>query len=557
MTSVTIPIPTLTGGVSSQPDALRLPQQAEVSTNAVATVVEGLRKRPPSEYAGVIQGFPTGEVATHVARDDSGDYLIATNGDTIQVYDLDDPTLPLTLRNNQNAIATTADFDYLTSTAARSDLKFLTLGDYTVVLNSSVVTAESTETVATWDASIGIVQVNAGAYSSVYTLEITDAVNSQTITIEVETLSAEHTPVSSAEQSIRTEAIATGIYELLSTGASTYIGATRVTGGIANGLPTAEWTVSRSGSTISIQRDDGTPFEMRVADSRGDTLMKTAHRSEQLFSDLPVHAKVGMAVEILGNPEEVDASYWVTFHDTQDNKDTGDWADGYWEEAAKPGIKKSFDPTTMPHVIFRQANGEWRWTPLDGHSYPIGAVEYTVPKWGERIAGDKEYTNKNPKFVGKRIRDLCFHEGRMGLLSGDSLIFSETREPFNFFRITVLNILDSDRIELAADLRDGDELTHVAPLGSDVVVFSNGRQYVVRAEGPLTPTTASFIEGGQYDASPTSMPVRRKDALITSNLRGGKAAIFEFRVVGERRPAIDRVDLTAIASDYIEDFSFF
>lgn len=561
MTSVTIPIPTLTGGVSSQPDALRLPQQAEVSTNAVATVVEGLRKRPPSEYAGIITGFPSGEVATHVARDTSGDYLIASDGDTIKVYDVADPENAKTLRNKNGGIADAADFDYLTSSDPRADLKFLTLGDYTVVLNSTQVTAESDETVDLWDASIGILQVNAGAYSTVYRLKVTDPINNQYIEVSLETWSADgYAPgqttgtasASSAEQSIRTTTLARAFYQLLTGGPSNYIGSALVSGGMSNGLPASEWEVSLSESTLSIQRLDGTEFEMRPSDTQGDTLMKTAHRSEQLFSDLPIHAKVGMAIEIQGNPEEVDSSYWVVFHDTHDTKPIGEWAEGYWQESAKPGIKRSFDPDTMPHVLLRQANGDWRWTPLDGHSYSIGGTTYTVPKWGERVAGDADYTNKNPKFVGKTIKDLCFHEGRLGLLSGDSLIFSETREPFNFFRLTVLNILDSDRVELAADLRDGDELTHVAPLGSDVVVFSNGRQYVVRAEGPLTPQTASFIEGGQYDASPTSLPIRRKDALVTTNIRGGKAAVYEYRSVGERRPSLDRLDLTAIASDYIE-----
>jgi hypothetical protein len=484
--------------------------------------------------------------------------LIASDGNTIKVYDVADPENAKTLRNKVGGIASEPDFDYLTSTDPRSDLKFLTLGDFTVVLNSTKVTKESDDTVDLWDASIGILQVNAGAYSTVYRLKVTDPTNNQYIECSLETWSADGSPPggggtpspSSAEQSIRTNVLAEAFYDLLTGGATTYIGSAVVSGGMSGGLSASDWEVTLSESTLSIQRLDGTEFEMRPSDTQGDTLMKTAHRSEQLFSDLPIHAKVGMAIEIQGNPEEVDSSYWVVFHDTHDTKQTGEWSDGYWQESAKPGIKKSFDPETMPHVLLRQPNGDWRWSPLDGHT--IAGTTYKLPKWGERVAGDSEYTNKNPKFVGQKIRDLCFHEGRLGLLSGDSLIFSETREPFNFFRLTVLNILDSDRIELSADLRDGDELTHVAPLGSDVVVFSNGRQYVVRAEGPLTPQTASFIEGGQYDASPTSLPIRRKDALVTTNIRGGKAAVYEYRTVGERRPSLDRLDLTAVASEYIE-----
>ena len=260
-----------------------------------------------------------------------------------------------------------------------------------------------------------------------------------------------------------------------------------------------------------------------------------------------------MSVEVLGDPEKISSGYWATFRDTQDSMATGDWADGYWEESVKPGVSKSFDPLTMPHVLFRQSNGEWQFSPLDGHTYLVDGADFTIPEWGIRSVGDKLKTNKSPKFVGKPLQDLCFHEGRLGLLSEDSIVFSETREPFNFFRATVLNTLDSDRVELTAELTDDEKFTQASPLGSDVVIFSNGRQYVVRSEGPLTPTSASFIEAGRFDASNESLPIRRKDALITANSRGGRGAVFEFRVVGERRPSLERVDLTAIASNYVEE----
>lgn len=548
-----------------------MPQQAEVSTNAIATVIEGLNKRPPSEYVGILTGFPSGAVETHVARDTSGSYLLGSDGATPFVYNLDAVETPLVIRNKSGSIASASsgDFDYLQTSAPHSDLKFLTLGDYTLVLNSSKETADSTEPVEAWDASIGVIQINSGAYSSLYSVEVVDAINDQAITVQVETWPADGTDpfnptatknIAKAEASIRTESIAEAMVELLNTGTSTYIGSTRIlwgqTGGI-NPTGSTEWEVElsaqSSSSTFSIQRMDGTPFEIRVSDSRGDTLIRKAHRTAQLFSTLPVHAKVGMAIEVLGDPEKIDASYWVAFRDTHANKATGSWADGYWEESVKPGVSKSFDPLTMPHVLFRQPNGEWQFSPLDGHTYVLGGSEYTLPKWSSRNVGDTEATNKSPKFVGQPLQDLCFHEGRLGLLSGDSIVFSETREPFNFFRVTVLNTLDSDRVELTAELTDDEKFTRVAPLGSDVVVFSNGRQYVVRSEGPLTPTSASFIEAGRFDASNESSPIRRKNALITSNPRGGRGAVFEFRVIGERRPSLERVDLTAIASDYVEE----
>ena len=46
MTSVTQTIPTLTGGLSQQPDELKIPGQVNTATNVIPDVTHGLLKRP-------------------------------------------------------------------------------------------------------------------------------------------------------------------------------------------------------------------------------------------------------------------------------------------------------------------------------------------------------------------------------------------------------------------------------------------------------------------------------------------------------------------------------
>ena len=43
-------IPNLINGVSQQPETLRLSSQATDQENGYSSVVEGLRKRPPTEF---------------------------------------------------------------------------------------------------------------------------------------------------------------------------------------------------------------------------------------------------------------------------------------------------------------------------------------------------------------------------------------------------------------------------------------------------------------------------------------------------------------------------
>ena len=50
MALVSRSIPNLVQGVSQQPEVLRLTSQASEQINGYSSVVEGLKKRPPTEY---------------------------------------------------------------------------------------------------------------------------------------------------------------------------------------------------------------------------------------------------------------------------------------------------------------------------------------------------------------------------------------------------------------------------------------------------------------------------------------------------------------------------
>jgi len=50
MALVSRTIPNLVQGISQQPEVLRLSSQATVQENGFSSVVEGLKKRPPTNY---------------------------------------------------------------------------------------------------------------------------------------------------------------------------------------------------------------------------------------------------------------------------------------------------------------------------------------------------------------------------------------------------------------------------------------------------------------------------------------------------------------------------
>ena len=53
-------------------------------------------------------------------------------------------------------------------------------------------------------------------------------------------------------------------------------------------------------------------------------------------------------------------------------------------------MKTTLDKITMPHVLIRTADGNFRFTQVDGTTYTISGTDYETPKWGERVCGDLE-----------------------------------------------------------------------------------------------------------------------------------------------------------------------
>jgi hypothetical protein len=134
-------VPNLVQGISQQPDNLRYPGQSDEQINAWSTVVEGLVKRPPTEYVRKTENRvdTDNDLFTHfVKRDESNKYVVAVSINTT------DPSLPkvsLGVLNTEDGErfpvdATATAASYLSGiTNPREDLKALTVADYTFLVN--------------------------------------------------------------------------------------------------------------------------------------------------------------------------------------------------------------------------------------------------------------------------------------------------------------------------------------------------------------------------------------------------------------------------------------
>jgi len=95
----------------------------------------------------------------------------------------------------------------------------------------------------------------------------------------------------------------------------------------------------------------------------------------QDVGDLPSQCKDGMVVEVV-NSEADEDNHFVKFFGNN-----GKDGEGTWEECAKPGRTIRLKRSTMPIVLIRTADGNFRLTELDGSSYTVTtAMETLLPQ---------------------------------------------------------------------------------------------------------------------------------------------------------------------------------
>ena len=159
MASVTQTIPNYIAGVSEVPDQLKNPGQVKNALNVLPSVDKGLEKRPGSEYVRSLTIDPTG-TWFHYYRDDEEQYIgqIGRNhsvgcGSNIRMWSLrDQPNHPsgyvLAGDEMDVDVAETGreGINTYLNHSTDEDLQFLTINDYTYVVNRTKVVSMSTST---------------------------------------------------------------------------------------------------------------------------------------------------------------------------------------------------------------------------------------------------------------------------------------------------------------------------------------------------------------------------------------------------------------------------
>ena len=479
-------IPTLLRGISQSSDALKQPDHADIQDNADSNPVLGLTKRSGFQYVTALSSSTLGNVHIQtINRDANERYVAVFSNGNVQVFDLAGNSI-----NVNKPDGTT----YLNTSTPRSVIKTVTIADFTFVVNTSI-TAAMDSTLSSGTGTKAIIFINQATANTTYS-----------VTIDGVTV----TDNTSGDSTLSTDTIATDLKTGLDSG---------LTG----------FTIERNGPVLYVRKNDNSNFSIDGSDTQGDTKMTIIKDSVQRFTDLPTVSPNGYVVEIKGDDDTNFDNYYVKFV----TNNGGTFEEGQWEETVEAGIPFKFNYATMPHVLIRQADGEFRFARVDGDAYTAGGVSFNLPKWGERTVGDI-VSAPDPSFIGNTINNVFFFRNRLGFLAGDNVILSRVSEFFNFFPETVVAVLDNEPIDVAASHTKVAILKSAVTMGEKLILFSEQTQFVLTSSADnLTPKTANVIVVTEFESSAASQPVGSGTSIYFLTQKGSFAGIREYIIQGE------------------------
>ncbi|WP_188393670.1 hypothetical protein [Mesorhizobium sp. SARCC-RB16n] len=486
--------------------ALRLATQGDLQTNAYSTIVDGLKKRPPTKLRASLGPAISGTVFTHtINRDANERYELVVTPTSIRVFTLDG------VEKVVNAPTGYGYLSYNTAAYQRPPYRALTVGDYTYITNQTKVVAQDPAIVEQASPSEAIVNVLAGNYGKTYTITINNVKVAEYRTPDGQ--SAAQSPA--VDVSYIARRLATGETVALENTANdkpngNWTWKATDTNLAANGIDAAHgWTVKVFKSTIYIKKNDGADFSIAVDDGYNGNAMKAVRKTVQDFADLPAYCEDKVAIEVTGSVGTEFDNYYVRF-DRQDANSSI----GVWREIPKPGIVKGINANTMPFVLVREANGTFT---------------FKAATWDQRKCGDDKIA-PGPSFIGNTINELLFFKNRLGFLSDENVILSRHGSFFDFYRSTATALLDDDPIDVAATDNGVSVLRSAVAAADRLVLFADQTQFTLMGNELLTPKTASIRPSTSFSASSVARPVRAGNSIFFPVDRGQYTMIRDYKI---------------------------
>ena len=314
------------------------------------------------------------------------------------------------------------------------------------------------------------------------------------------------------------------------------------------------------------------PITVELTDGKGDTYSRAVNGSQEVpnFGYLPGSANIeeGFVARISGDKASGQDDYYVTWNgavwketvqpiypggDALSNYTTGSYALDTSPSAPLLALQKAsyieLDEGTMPMQLFK--------------AFDSSNVIYFVFKpvdWADREAGDNE-TNPFPAFGNYdvatdpdgifTINDIFFHRNRLGFISDENVILSESGGYYNFFHTTVLSVLDTAVIDVAVSNNQVAILKSAIPFQESLILFSDLQQFKLTSDSFLTPTSVTVDVATNFETSTKAKPVPAGKTIFFPFQRGAYSGIREY-FINIASETNDANEISAHVPEYVE-----
>jgi len=293
------------------------------------------------------------------------------------------------------------------------------------------------------------------------------------------------------------------------------------------GLASSPFTTERIGNGIYIK--SSIPFSIEAVDAH---LVNVFTNRVNNITRLPISCKNGYTVQVINSAEEED-DYWLKFTCEEGKTAAGSVTsgEGVWEETHKPGIKKSFDASTMPHQLVRT-------TVFDSEtnsSYKLFVV--SPVDWEDREVGD-DISVPIPSFVGKYISDICLYRNRLAFLADDTVCMSRAGDLFNFFAKTAITSIASDPIDIALGSSSAASATSMLASRSGLLLFSDREQFLLGTDGDiLAPDNLKIDTISTYKFNNKTRPISLGTSIAFLGDTGANTSMYEITEIPQSSDA--------------------
>ena len=560
MALVSKKIPNFLNGISQQPANIRLDSQGQAQENGLSNTVDGLQKRPPTEYLAELKHGDNSALGTDLfihtyVRSSTEQYTIVIDmtGVTANATNVSGTLPKISIYDQDGTRQTNSGFGgqkYLAKTdtgvaPTAADLRAVSIADQTYILNTLVEVAKETtsggDNQRPWEALYYLRQAE---HARFYGVMVTSNADRTNFTDNFSNASAfteigeiQTKPADGSDYATKTGQICKTIVDGNDVD-SAFTNENRFNENNLTGAGFSDFQ-SRRGeqSPFIIAENNSQDFFAQARDDRGGQDFQAFKDTARNFTDLPKFCDDGFTIEVVGDTSRKEDNFYVKY--------SGTYSAGSWEECAAPSrppstltgdtdenaIIHNLDNATMPHKLIQNADLSFTFSP---------------ETYDERKAGDDE-TNPFPSFVGRRLSDLFFFRNRLGILADENVIFSEAANFTNFFRTTTRALLDSAPIDVAVSQNEVSLLKAAVPFQENLLMFSEITQFTLSATQLLTPNEVSIDASTRYECDLTAKPVGAGNSVYFSTKFGtGFAGVREYystvdTEVKESAPITDHV----------------